>query len=135
MAPVMQLWHAERPRLGVNGRQRLFCTLQGGDLSPNHVRQMPKRRAAVRLYRAERGISLPLPGQQRLSNDPSTDSTLVRRATAWLYLDHLAPGRNGPQGTFELFDFLYKLVGRTGFEPVTFSVSGRRAPAALTARD
>jgi hypothetical protein len=27
------------------------------------------------------------------------------------------------------------LVGRTGFEPVTFSVSGRRAPAAPTARD
>jgi hypothetical protein len=26
-------------------------------------------------------------------------------------------------------------VGRTGFEPVTFSVSGRRAPAAPTARD
>src|SRR4029077_16773926 len=28
-----------------------------------------------------------------------------------------------------------KRVGRTGFEPVTFSVSGRRAPAAPTARD
>jgi hypothetical protein len=27
------------------------------------------------------------------------------------------------------------LVGGTGFEPVTFSVSGRRAPAAPTARD
>ena len=27
------------------------------------------------------------------------------------------------------------LVGRTGFEPVTFSVSGRRAPTAPTARD
>src|ERR1043165_9686439 len=31
--------------------------------------------------------------------------------------------------------FLTNLVGRTGFEPVTFSVSGRRAPAAPTARD
>src|SRR6201985_2482872 len=30
---------------------------------------------------------------------------------------------------------LFNLVGRTGFEPVTFSVSGRRAPAAPTARD
>ena len=29
----------------------------------------------------------------------------------------------------------FDLVGRTGFEPVTFSVSGRRAPAAPTARD
>ena len=27
------------------------------------------------------------------------------------------------------------LVGRTGFEPVTSSVSGKRAPAAPTARD
>jgi hypothetical protein len=66
----VQLWLAERPRLGVNDRQRLFCTLQGGDLSANHVRRIVKRRAAPRLYRAERGISLSLPGQQRLSNDP-----------------------------------------------------------------
>ena len=46
----MQLWLAERPRLGVNGRQRLFCTLQDGDLSANHVRQMvkrPRRPAAI----------------------------------------------------------------------------------------
>jgi hypothetical protein len=66
----VQLWLAERPRLAVNGRQRLFCTLQGGDLSANHVRRMVKRRAAPRLYRAERGIPLSLSGQQRLSNDP-----------------------------------------------------------------
>jgi hypothetical protein len=66
----VRLWLAERPRLGANGRQRLFCALQGGDLSANHVRQMVKCRAASRLYRAERGISLSLPGRQRLSNDP-----------------------------------------------------------------
>jgi hypothetical protein len=30
---------------------------------------------------------------------------------------------------------MFVLVGGTGFEPVTFSVSGRRAPAAPTARD
>jgi hypothetical protein len=70
LSPVVQLWLAERPRLGVKGRQRLFCTLQGGDLSANHVREMVKRRAAPRLYRAERRIPLSLPGQQRLSNDP-----------------------------------------------------------------
>jgi hypothetical protein len=29
----------------------------------------------------------------------------------------------------------FDLVGRTGFEPVTSSVSGKRAPAAPTARD
>ena len=34
-------------RLGVNGCQRLFCTLQGGDLSANQVRQMVKRRDAT----------------------------------------------------------------------------------------
>lgn len=62
LSPRMQLWLAERPRLGVNGRQRLFCTLQDGDLSANHVRQMVKLRAAPRLHRAERGISLSLPG-------------------------------------------------------------------------
>ena len=32
---VVQLWLAERARLDVNGRQRLFCTLQGGPLSAN----------------------------------------------------------------------------------------------------
>jgi hypothetical protein len=46
----VQLWLAERPRLGVNGRQRLFCTLQDGDLSANHVRhmgQVPRRPAVI----------------------------------------------------------------------------------------
>ena len=43
---VLQLWLAERAKLGMNGRQRLFCTLQGGPLSANQVRQMVKRRAA-----------------------------------------------------------------------------------------
>jgi len=45
---VVQLWLAERRRLGVNGRQWLFCTLQGGELSAKHVRQMVKRRAAAK---------------------------------------------------------------------------------------
>ena len=39
----------------------------------------------------------------------------------------LAPGGKGSSKSV--------MVGRTGFEPVTFSVSGRRAPAAPTARD
>ena len=43
--------------------------------------------------------------------------------------------RNGPRGLLSYSIFIYNLVGRTGFEPVTFSVSGRRAPAAPTARD
>jgi site-specific recombinase XerD len=43
---VVQLWLAERAKLGVNGRHKLFCTLQGGPLSANQVRQMVKRRAA-----------------------------------------------------------------------------------------
>ena len=64
----------------------------------------------------------------------TNDSTLVRRATAWLYSDHLAPGM-APWGRSRHSNSLSKLVGRTGFEPVTFSVSGRRAPAAPTAQD
>lgn len=43
---VLQLWLAERAGLGMNGRQKLFCTLTGGPLSANQVRQMVKRRAA-----------------------------------------------------------------------------------------
>jgi site-specific recombinase XerD len=43
---VLELWLAERAKLGMNGRQKLFCTLAGGPLSANQVRQMCKRRAA-----------------------------------------------------------------------------------------
>ena len=75
LSPVVQLWLAERPRLGVNGHQRLFCTLQGGDLSANHVRQMVKRLCSN--------------GSVTIR---TTDSASVRRATAWLHSDHLAPG-------------------------------------------
>lgn len=41
----IRVWLAARAKLGVNGRQKLFCTLQGGPLSANQVRQMCKRRA------------------------------------------------------------------------------------------
>ena len=44
-------------------------------------------------------------------------------------------GGMAPEGCSRCSIYLYNLVGRTGFEPVTFSVSGRRAPAAPTARD
>jgi site-specific recombinase XerD len=43
---VVQVWLGARAALGVNGRQKLFCTLSGGPLSSNQVRQMMKRRAA-----------------------------------------------------------------------------------------
>ena len=42
---VVELWEAKRRELGINGRATLFCTLQGGKLSPEQVRQMIKRRA------------------------------------------------------------------------------------------
>lgn len=42
----VRVWVAERARLGINGRGRLFCTLRGTPLSANQVRQMCKRRAA-----------------------------------------------------------------------------------------
>ena len=73
----MQLWLAERPRLGVNGRQWLFCTLQGGDLSANHVRQMVKLRAAPRLYRAERGFRCHCLGSNGSVTIRTNDSILV----------------------------------------------------------
>lgn len=43
---VVELWEAKRKELGSNGRATLFCTLAGGKLSPEQVRQMIKRRAA-----------------------------------------------------------------------------------------
>lgn len=43
---VLALWLAERKRLGINGRSRLFCTLQGGPLTTSQARQMVRRRAA-----------------------------------------------------------------------------------------
>src|ERR1700750_2309342 len=58
----------------------------------------------------------------------------IYRAHVWLDADHLAPGM-APKANTGYSIYFFKLVGRTGFEPVTFSVSGRRAPAAPTARD
>jgi len=58
--------------------------------------------------------------------------TLVRGATAWLDSDHLAPGM-APRAYSNCSIYLFNLVGRTGFEPVTSSVSGKRSPAELTA--
>ena len=49
-------------------------------------------------------------------------------------LGSLGPGMV-PETCSSYSTFFFYLVGRTGFEPVTFSVSGRRAPAAPTARD
>jgi integrase/recombinase XerD len=45
---VVQLWLEARRQLGVpaNGGTPLFCTLDGGELSANQVRQMLRRRAA-----------------------------------------------------------------------------------------
>lgn len=41
----IRIWVTARAQMGMNGRQRLFCTLSGGPLSANQVRQMCKRRA------------------------------------------------------------------------------------------
>ena len=51
---VVELWEASRKDLGINGRSTLFCTLQGGKLSPEQVRQMMKRRADNANKRAEK---------------------------------------------------------------------------------
>ena len=49
---------------------------------------------------------------------------LAWSATAWLDSDHLAPGM-APKVCSSYSIFLFNLVGRTGFEPVTSSVSGK----------
>ena len=130
---LVQLWLAERPWarrrrpptvvLHPAGRRSASqpCT-QGGSAAPP--------RGYTRLSEGFRCHCLGGNGSITIRTN---DAILVRRATAWLDSNHLAP--EWPQELFELFDFLFNLVGRTGFEPVTFSVSGRRAPAAPTARD
>jgi integrase len=45
MAIIMR-WVEKRPGLGINGRARLFCTLQGQTLKPSYVRTMLVRVAA-----------------------------------------------------------------------------------------
>ena len=49
---------------------------------------------------------------------------LVGRTTTWLEANHSAPGMV-PMVSSSYSILLFNLVGRTGFEPVTFSVSGK----------
>lgn len=94
---VLQLWLDARKRLRLDGA-RLFCTLAGGPMSPEHVRGMLRRRArkagiAKRAHphglrhshafeQAERGTPVHAI-QQQLGH-----STLAVTST---YLDHIAP--------------------------------------------
>ena len=55
----------------------------------------------------------------------------MRKTPVWMRSEF----RMAPKGCSSYSIFFFYVVGRTGFEPVTFSVSGRRAPAAPTARD
>ena len=42
---AVDLWGAKRKELGLNGRQRLFCTLRGKPIDSSQIRHMLKLRA------------------------------------------------------------------------------------------
>jgi len=95
---IVGLWLAERKRLGFNGRQKLFCTLSGGPLSADQVRQMVKRRAA------KAGIEKrahPHALRHTYASDLANEGVPVNEirqllghsslGTTQIYLDHIAP--------------------------------------------
>ena len=96
---VLQLWLDARRDLGIRRTAPLFCTLGGGPLSANQVRQMMKRRAAragldMRVHphglrhshafdlAVKRGVPAVVV-QQQLGHE--------RLATTEIYLRHVAP--------------------------------------------
>jgi integrase/recombinase XerD len=77
---VVQLWLAERARLGMNGRQKLFCTLAGGPLSANQVRQMVKRRAAkAEITKAGSPARATAHARRRARSERSCIGCIIRR--------------------------------------------------------
>jgi len=44
-SPWLAVWLQERARLGINGRQRVFCTLSGEPISTRYIRAMLSRLA------------------------------------------------------------------------------------------
>ena len=60
--------------------------------------------------------------------------SVVVIASTLLSAEQLAPGM-APMACSRCSISLPYVVGRTGFEPVTSSVSGKRSPAELTARE
>jgi site-specific recombinase XerD len=95
---VLELWLAERARLGFNGRQRLFGTLQGGPLSANQARQMCKRRAAkagidkrVHPHALRHSHAAELVAEGVPVNVIQKQLGHVSLATTDIYLRHIAP--------------------------------------------
>lgn len=97
---VIQLWLNERAGLGVNGRDKLFCTLQGGPLSTNQVRQMIKRRAAkaglvkrVHPHGLRHAYAAELAHENVPVNEIRQMLGHSSLATTQIYLDHIAPAQ------------------------------------------
>lgn len=95
---VVELWRAERARLGIGGRARLFCTLPGGPLSANQVRQMVKRRAAraglakrVHPHGLRHSHAAELVAEGVPVNVIQKQLGHVSLATTDIYLRHIAP--------------------------------------------
>jgi integrase/recombinase XerD len=95
---VIDVWLAERKRLGVNGRSVLFCTLAGGPLSPEQAWQMVKRRAKkAQIEKRVHPHALRHTFASELA-DEGTPVNVIQKAlghstlsTTSIYLDHIAP--------------------------------------------
>ena len=98
---VVDLWKAERKRLGINGGQsKLFCTLSGGPLSANQVRQMVKRRAAkagLEKRAHPHGLRHAFASEQSHEGVPVNEIRQIlghsSLATTQVYLDGIAPAQ------------------------------------------
>jgi site-specific recombinase XerD len=98
---VIDVWLAERKRLGINGgRSKLFCTLKGTPLSPEQVRQMVKRRAdhaGIEKRVHPHGLRHTYAAQLA---DEGAPVNVIQQAlghstlsTTSIYLDHIAPAQ------------------------------------------
>jgi len=95
---VISVWLAERKRLGINGRSTLFCTLAGGPLSTDQVRQMTRRRAAkAGIEKRVHPHALRHAYASELAHEGTPVNVIQKAlghstlATTSIYLDHIAP--------------------------------------------
>jgi len=97
-AAIIERWLDARSRLGLNGRQPVFCTLRGNSMSDAYVRVMLKRlgaRAGIDKRVHAHGLRHTHAAQLRAEG---VDIAIIARqlghasiTTTARYLDHLAP--------------------------------------------
>ena len=95
---IIERWLEKRRSLGLTGRQRLFCTLQGRPLHPSYVRTMLHRlgeKAAIEKRCHPHGLRHTMSFELMMEGTPVP---LIMRQlghaslnTTQRYLDHLAP--------------------------------------------